>query len=311
MRIPPIQKVSLVLAIALSASWANAQTLQVTLSPTDYNGYHISCFGAKDGAIDATVSGGTPPYTYAWSNGGTAEDIADLPSGYYKIQVSDAASVTADAEITLIEPNEMKLSAALTQYPNGHNISCYECFNGGIDMAVQHGVAPYSYAWDDGPSTEDRSGLGSSKYIVKVTDANGCELVSETMLLTQPDRDDWTMQGNSGSDPAQHFFGSVDEKDVVFKSNNAERIRLLSNGGISSSAKRASRTALPRCRRHFEDRRLQRRPAALSRPGLPPAAHLSVLAQQRQQLPGQPVPERGAHPGHAHGASATCVHQRH
>jgi hypothetical protein len=186
----------------------------------------------KDGAIDATVSGGTPPYSYAWSNGGSAEDLAELPAGYYKLEVTDASGTVGKAEITLVEPTALKLSLSAATYPNGHNISCHECYNGAIDAAAQHGVAPYAFAWDDGPVSEDRSGLGAGKYAVQVTDANGCVQASETVYLTQPERSDWTMQGNTGTDPALHYIGSSDAQDVVFKSNSAERLRLLSDGRI-------------------------------------------------------------------------------
>lgn len=218
---------------------ASAQGLQVSLSPSNHNGYHISCFGLKDGAIDATVTGGTPPYTYSWSNGSVGEDLTDVPAGYYKLMVADALGNDATAEITLVEPTALKLSLSAATYPNGHNISCHECYNGAIDAAAQHGVAPYSFAWDDGPLSEDRSGLGAGKYAVKVTDANGCEQQSETVYLTQPERSDWTMQGNAGTDPAQHYIGSSDAQDVVFKSSGAERLRLLSDGRIKLEGQQA------------------------------------------------------------------------
>ena len=55
----------------------------------DYTGYGVSCNGATDGSIDLTVTGGTGVYTYAWSNGATTEDIADLGAGTYSVDVTD------------------------------------------------------------------------------------------------------------------------------------------------------------------------------------------------------------------------------
>ena len=46
-------------------------------------GFGVTCFGATDGSIDITVEGGCEPYTFAWSNGETTEDISNLGVGTY------------------------------------------------------------------------------------------------------------------------------------------------------------------------------------------------------------------------------------
>ncbi|MFN3874766.1 MAG: SprB repeat-containing protein [Flavobacteriales bacterium] len=214
---------------------ASAQ-LTVNLSASNYNGFNISCFGKKDGSIDATVSGGTPPYAYFWSNGLNTEDIADLASGYYSLKVVDAANTMVVVDITLVEPQALALSAEPFKYPDGNNISRHNCFNGSIDVTVTDGVPPYGYTWDDGPTTQDHTGLGARAYSVLVTDANGCEAVSQKLLLTQPERSDWTMNGNTGTNPATHYIGTADAQDVVFKSNGQERLRLLSTGDLKVSS---------------------------------------------------------------------------
>jgi hypothetical protein len=118
------------------------------------------------------------------------------------------------------------------KYPSGHNISCHDCFNGSIDVTVYNGVPPYAYEWGDEVYTQDRTGLGALTYSVSVTDANGCIARSEKLLLTQPERKDWTMDGNANTDPAQHFIGTTDAQDVVFKTNGTEMLRLAGNGSI-------------------------------------------------------------------------------
>ena len=53
-----------------------------------------SCLFTADGSITATAAGGTTPYTYAWSNGGTTSTISSLLTGRYWLTVSDAAGCT-------------------------------------------------------------------------------------------------------------------------------------------------------------------------------------------------------------------------
>ena len=204
----------------------------MSLTPSDHNGYGISCFGARDGSIVATVSGGQAPYTYRWSNGDTLSSIGNVAAGYYHVVVTDANSESKQAEITLVQPDQLLARATPFEYPNEYNISCHQCFNGSIDVLVQGGVTPYTYLWRDGVTTEDRYGLGARDYQVNITDLNGCEFSVPSVTLREPQRSDWTMHGNAGTDPNVNYIGSSDNRDVVLKSNGTDRLRLLSNGDI-------------------------------------------------------------------------------
>ncbi len=206
--------------------------LTVSLAPADHNGYHISCNGGADGAIDLSVSGGTPPYTYDWSTGATTQDVSGLRAGFISVRVTDAASNAERVELTLTEPDKLEGVFTPFVYTGGYNISCHSCFNGSIAVTITGGVPTYTYAWVDGPTTEDRAQLDAGNYQVDVTDANGCVYRGPQLTLTQPERDDWTKSGNAGTTPGTHFIGTTDNKDVVFKSNGTESLRLKSNGDI-------------------------------------------------------------------------------
>lgn len=151
--------------------------LSVGLSETD-----ISCFGRDDGTIELTVSGGTFPYTFAWNNGSTSEDLVSLAPGTYSVSVSDAHGCTTTNLATIHEPTQLQTSYT-TQ-----NVTCIYGSNGSIDLTVSGGIAPYSYSWSNGATTQDISGLNAGGYVVNITDANFCTINSPIIIpISQPD----------------------------------------------------------------------------------------------------------------------------
>lgn len=231
---PGVALVTALLAPCLNNAFG--QNLSLQLEASNYNGFAVSCFGSKDGSIDLTVTGGTPPYTYEWSNGASTQDLTGLSAGYYRVGVSDNYGGFGEAEITLEQPERLVGSAVAYEYPNEFNISCHSCFNGSIDASASGGVMPYSFLWQDGTTTEDRSGLGARDYTATVTDANECESDAIKLTLREPERNDWTMTGNAGTSPLSQFVGTTDNQDLVFRTNNVERLRLTGSGGVQASS---------------------------------------------------------------------------
>jgi hypothetical protein len=121
-----------------------------------------------NGAINITVTGGTAPYTYVWSNGQTTEDVQALAPGTYKVTVADANGCTAELSAVVRENNTLKLTAVVKQ------TSCLDDASGAIDLVITGGTGPYTYVWSNGAITEDLSSLTAGIYKVTVTDANGC-----------------------------------------------------------------------------------------------------------------------------------------
>ncbi len=80
--------------------------LQLALiSPTFDGVNNISSNNGNDGAIDLTVTGGTNPYTYSWSNGDITEDLQQLIAGTYTVSVTDNLGCAENGTITLVEPS--------------------------------------------------------------------------------------------------------------------------------------------------------------------------------------------------------------
>jgi hypothetical protein len=51
---------------------------------------NVTCSTSEYGSVDATITGGLPPYTISWDNGETTEDLTELLPGRYKLTVTDA-----------------------------------------------------------------------------------------------------------------------------------------------------------------------------------------------------------------------------
>lgn len=203
----------------------------VSISSPFHNGYNVSCPDGKDGAINLTVTGGAGGYTFQWSNGAFTKDLSELGPGNYSVIVRDEAGTAEAGQITLTGPTPMETQLTPTVFPNGKNVSCYGCANGHISTIISGGTPPYTYSWNDGGSTLNRNGLIVGGYNVQITDANGC--ISEAGLNIQgPEREDWTMTGNVGTNPGMNFIGTSDNKDVIIKTNNIERLRIKNTGQI-------------------------------------------------------------------------------
>jgi hypothetical protein len=143
-------------------------------------GQDVDCFGNATGAADLTVTGGTAPYTYAWSNNATTQDITDLVADTYSVTVTDANGCQAFDQILIEEPAVLALTIM------GEDVDCFGNATGSANLEVTGGTAPYTYIWSNGAITEDINGLLAGTYEVTVTDANGCA-AEETVVIDQPD----------------------------------------------------------------------------------------------------------------------------
>ncbi|MFN8285646.1 MAG: gliding motility-associated C-terminal domain-containing protein [Chitinophagales bacterium] len=139
----------------------------------------ITCFNSNDGAIDLTVSGGAPTYTYAWSNGASTEDLSGLGGGTYVVTVTDANGCSATASTILVNPTAVQANYILK------NPTCFGSTDGSIDMIPSGGTPAYTYTWSNGAATEDINGLGAGNFFVTITDSKGCTRI-DSLVLVEP-----------------------------------------------------------------------------------------------------------------------------
>lgn len=166
----------------------DSSTVNAVATASFYNGSNISCFGAHDGYINVNVTGGTAPYTFAWtgpsSYTSSSQNISGLAAGTYNLTITDATGCSVTLSQQMIEP--ASAVALITSVING---DCQTPNTGAVDLSVSGGTTGYSYAWTGSnnfaASTEDINGLGAGTYTVTVTDANGCTASTSVGITPQ------------------------------------------------------------------------------------------------------------------------------
>ncbi|HLP20093.1 MAG TPA: T9SS type A sorting domain-containing protein, partial [Chitinophagales bacterium] len=130
-----------------------------------------SCSG-NDGAANLTASGGTPSYTYQWSNGAISEDISSLSAGTYIVTVTDANSCTATASATVASSDNVAPVANcqnITAYLNAAgvaNVPAIDVNNGSTDAC---GIGSFSLS----TSSFTCANVGANTVTLTVADVNG------------------------------------------------------------------------------------------------------------------------------------------
>ena len=145
-----------------------------SISFSDYNGFGVSCNGGSDGVINIEVVGGTPPYTFEWSNSSISQNLTNAPAGTYSVLIScsNACELLIE-DLVLTEPTVVDVTATIT------SVSCSGASDGAIVIDVDGGFGPYSFEWS-GPGgfssvSSNIFDVPTGEYTILVIDANECE----------------------------------------------------------------------------------------------------------------------------------------
>lgn len=145
----------------------------------------VSCYGDGNGAIDITVTGGTPPYTYAWSNGPSTQDQSGLSGGFYNVVVTDVTGCFNIRTFNVVE--FAPLTAALNPVViNGFNVKCNGEASGTVAIDVNGGDGNYTYTWNDANTDNPRFNMAAGSYSVTVEDGNGCSVARSINMFEPP-----------------------------------------------------------------------------------------------------------------------------
>lgn len=143
---------------------------------------------SSDGAIDLTVIGGTPGFTYKWRrlsanpiNVGTTEDITSLVASNYEIMVTDANGCIKMDTFT-VNPRKFEILTVTLADSNRCNGEC----RAKPFVSGAYGKVPYRFIWSNGDTINPPNGLCKGSYTVTVSDALGTS-ATRVIVITEPD----------------------------------------------------------------------------------------------------------------------------
>jgi gliding motility-associated-like protein len=137
----------------------------------------LGCSGDCNGEITIHAEGGTPAYSFLWSNSETDTTISNLCQGNYSVTVTDVHNCVDSLDTLITAPIPIVLSFT-DSVPLCNNGSA----DGEIYLDVQGGVPGYTYLWSSSDTTQNLIGIDGGWYTVSVTDTVGCQMVDSTFL---------------------------------------------------------------------------------------------------------------------------------
>lgn len=137
----------------------------------------VTCAGGANGSVTGTVTGGTSPYTFWWSNGVNGQNLTNVAPGIYDVTATDQNGCTATDSAMVNAGSQIVVTDSVT------NANCYGT-TGSVALTITGGTAPYVYEWSNGGATVNISNVSAGTYNVTITDANGCSAIASGTVNT-------------------------------------------------------------------------------------------------------------------------------
>ncbi|HRH66875.1 MAG TPA: T9SS type A sorting domain-containing protein, partial [Bacteroidia bacterium] len=187
---------------------------------------NVSCHGGSNGSASVSVSGGNPPFTYAWSpSGGNQNSANGLVAGTYEVTVTDL--VGCEGRVTVIITEPVGMTATVT----GTSLTCFNAANGSATATINGGTQPYTYVWSpSGGTGSTATQLTAGTFTVTATDAGSCTVTS-SVTLSQPA----AMTTTISNIPVSCFGGSNGSATIIPSGGTGSFTYLWSPGNFTQA----------------------------------------------------------------------------
>lgn len=158
---------------SISLSISQPVSMQIEMDQTN-----VYCAGGATGTGNCTVTGGTMPYTYAWSNGAVTSDISAISAGSYVVTVTDANSCFIVDSIRITQTDSVNIDVSMVP------VSCIDQHDGKATAFASGGNGDYIYLWNNSAATSTIEDLDAGVYNITVTDLMGCVGTGAVTVIT-------------------------------------------------------------------------------------------------------------------------------
>ncbi|TDO95638.1 gliding motility-associated C-terminal domain-containing protein [Flavobacterium sp. 245] len=186
------------------------------------------CYGDSNGKATVTPVGGNGDYTYAWDNGETTAQATGLNAGTHTVTVTDKLGYKTTCTVLIGQPQSALTCSVIQNKP----VTANGLSNGEATVTPLGGNGGYTYAWDNGETTAQATGLNAGTHTVTVTDSKGCKTTC-TVLITQPDVLSCSVVQN---DPAKCYGDSNGTATVTPVGGNGDYTYAWDNGETTAQA---------------------------------------------------------------------------
>nr|WP_314554202.1 T9SS type A sorting domain-containing protein [uncultured Capnocytophaga sp.] len=154
----------------------NKASITETITP-------LICHNGNNASIEATITGGTPPYTYLWNTGATTAHISGLTHGTYELTVTDAQGCNYQKSFNITNPE------AFTINLGGNRTLCKEQTLS-LNIKIDDNAAQYRWYHHNTliSNTPELLITEGGSYRVEVTTSKGCTATDE-ITVTMADMD--------------------------------------------------------------------------------------------------------------------------
>lgn len=141
-----------------------------------------TCIGAENGSIEISLSGGQPPFTFAWNSGNGTSKIQNLGIGQYQATVTDASGCQLiTSSYTLDAPQLLSITLDSLRH-----VGCVGEQTGYLAVQVSGAIEPLMLTWNGQPGPTVLTNLPAGQYQVVATDGRSCRATA-TYSVRQPE----------------------------------------------------------------------------------------------------------------------------